>query len=148
MSGDVRIGTCGYRYFDPGDDWRENYQSILHAYSAAFDVGELNRTFYTLPQVSTAERWRREAREGFEFTVKAWQAITHPWSSPTWNEYRDSIPEAWQSDVGYLQPTDAVDAAWEQLCERAAPLRRQSSSSRRPRPSARARTISRTSGSS
>ncbi len=119
MSDSVRVGTCGYRYYDPRESRKSEYESLLHAYSDTFDVGELNRTFYSLPQTSTAERWRREAADDFEFTVKAWQAITHPWSSPTWNDHREDIPESWQGDVGYLAPTDAVDAAWDRLCDRA-----------------------------
>lgn len=118
----IKIGTCGYQYYDPGPDWKREYESKLQAYSAAFPVGELNRTFYTLPQVSTAERWRREAVDDFEFTVKAWQAITHPWASPTWNGHRDDIPDDHTDEVGYLQPTPTVREAWERTRERACAL--------------------------
>lgn len=111
--GRIAVGTCGYRFFDAGEDWKERYDSQLQAYSDAFAVGELNRTFYKLPQVSTAERWRREAVEEFEFTVKAWQAITHPWRSPTWNNYRHSVPDDRTDEVGMLRPTPFVREAWE-----------------------------------
>ncbi|MFB6266835.1 MAG: DUF72 domain-containing protein [Halodesulfurarchaeum sp.] len=118
----IRVGTCGYQFFDPGEGWQDTYESTLQAYSDAYQVGELNRTFYSLPMVKTAERWRREAVEGFEFTVKAWQAMTHSWGSPTWNDNRDEIPDEWTDDVGYLQPTEAVRHGWEETRKRAEAL--------------------------
>lgn len=117
--GSILVGTCGYQRFDPGEGWKDEYESKLQAYSETFPVGELNRTFYELPQVSTAERWRREASEGFEFTLKAWQALTHPWQSPTWNNHRDAVPDDRTDEVGLLQPTAFVKDAWEQTRARA-----------------------------
>lgn len=118
----IHVGTCGYSYYDPGADWQDEYESKLQAYSAVFPVGELNRTFYSLPMVSTAERWREEAHDDFEFTLKAWQAMTHTWDSPTWNDHRDDIPEQQTDDVGYLQPTDTVREAWRETKRRATAL--------------------------
>lgn len=106
---DVYIGTCGYQYFDAD----ERYESVLQAYSDAVDVGELNRTFYSLPQEETAERWHREVVDDFTFTVKAWQSITHPWNSPTWNNHRDTVPEDRTEEVGYCRPTAFVRDAWD-----------------------------------
>lgn len=110
--GRISIGTCGYRFFDAGEGWQDEYESKLQAYSDTFAVGELNRTFYKLPQVATADRWRREAVTGFEFTMKAWQAMTHHWRSPTWNDYRDDVPEDRTDEVGALRPTEFVVSAW------------------------------------
>lgn len=115
----IRVGTCGYQYYNPGESWQDEYRSKLHAYSEQFDAVELNRTFYTLPQVSTAERWRRETVNGFTFTLKAWQALTHTWSSPTWNNYRDDVPRDRTDELGYLRPTPFVRRAWERTMERA-----------------------------
>lgn len=120
--GAIKIGTCGYQYYQPGDDWQDTYESKLQAYSDAFDVGELNRTFYELPMERTAERWRREAFDEFEFTVKGWQALTHPVSSPTWNNHREQLPAGDNEEVGYLQPTDPVLSAWDQTKTRAMAL--------------------------
>lgn len=120
--GTIKIGTCGYQYYQPGEEWQDEYESKLQAYSDAFDVGELNRTFYELPMERTADRWRREAIKEFEFTLKGWQALTHPASSPTWNNYRDQLPSNGDGEVGYLQPTDAVRTAWNQTKARATAL--------------------------
>ncbi|HID09348.1 TPA: DUF72 domain-containing protein [Candidatus Micrarchaeota archaeon] len=77
----VRIGACGWRYLDAkryfGDGWKERFGSKLRAYAQLFDCVEVNSTFYRLPRISTAEKWRREVPEGFAFTVKMWRAITH-----------------------------------------------------------------------
>ncbi|MBP1988335.1 DUF72 domain-containing protein [Halolamina salifodinae] len=125
--GEVRIGTCGYRWYDPESGWKERYESKLAAYAddPAFDLVELNTTFYSLPQQSTAERWREEAGEGFEFSAKGWQALTHEWRSPTWNGEREDVEDddALDSDeVGGLRPTESVREAWRRTAERAAAL--------------------------
>lgn len=113
----IDVGTCGYRFYDPGEGWQDEYESVLQAYSDAFTVVELNRTFYELPRVATAERWRREAVEGFTFTLKAWQALTHAWSSPTWNGHRDAVPDDRTDEVGGLRPTPYIREAWRRTRE-------------------------------
>lgn len=119
----ITIGTCGYQYWRPDEGWKDEYDSKLQAFSDAFDLVELNRTFYSLPRTSTAERWRDEVVGNFEFAVKAWQAVTHPWNSPTWNNHRDSIDDSVDTDdLGFLQPSEAVYTAWEETRARAAAL--------------------------
>lgn len=115
----IVIGTCGYRWYDPGEDWQAEYQSKLAAFADTYDAVEVNSTFYDLPQVSTTERWRREAGDDFVFTMKAWQAITHDWSSPTWNKNRDAVPDEHTDDVGSFGPNDYVRDAWEETLARA-----------------------------
>lgn len=108
----IKVGTCGYSYYNPPEGWKEKYESKLQAYSESFETGELNRTFYKLPMVRTAERWREEASEDFEFTVKAWQAITHPTSSPTWRGKKDGLTSKQKENFGYLRPNREVKDAW------------------------------------
>ncbi|MCW4021268.1 MAG: DUF72 domain-containing protein [Candidatus Bathyarchaeota archaeon] len=60
----IKVGCCGYPV------GRSKYQE-------AFTLVEVNRTFYRYPRSSTVKRWREEAPEGFEFTVKAHQDISH-----------------------------------------------------------------------
>lgn len=46
-------------------------------YSNVFDTVELNAPFYRWPKPATVNRWRRDARPGFIYTVKVNQRITH-----------------------------------------------------------------------
>ncbi|MGM0675059.1 MAG: DUF72 domain-containing protein [Spirochaetota bacterium] len=110
----IRIGTCGYGDYQPESGWKERYKNKLQAYSYAFDACELNRTFYKLPMEKTAARWRAEARPEFEFTVKVWQAVTHPVSSPTWRKRKKDLTEQQAQEAGLLRPNGTVLEAWEQ----------------------------------
>lgn len=118
----IRIGTCGYGYYQPPGNWKEKYESKLQAYSDAFAVVELNRTFYKLPMVKTARRWRREAAGDFEFTLKAWQAITHSTDSPTWRKKTGKLTEKQKRYFGDFRPNSAVMEAWEETKKRARAL--------------------------
>ena len=60
----IKVGCCGYPV------GRKRYQET-------FRLVEINRTFYKIPNISTVIKWRREAPEDFEFTVKAHQDISH-----------------------------------------------------------------------
>jgi uncharacterized protein YecE (DUF72 family) len=57
-------------------------------YFLKFPCVEINSSFYNLPKVETAERWRAQAPEGFQFALKAWQVITHCSDSPTYKRTR------------------------------------------------------------
>lgn len=93
-----RIGCCGFPVAR-GEYFRE------------FEVVELQSTFYQLPQDKTAKRWREEAPLNFEFVVKAWQAITHPLSSPTWRKVK-ARPSKSPDKYGMLRPTRQNFDAW------------------------------------
>jgi uncharacterized protein YecE (DUF72 family) len=103
----LRIGCCGFpvarrRYFEQ------------------FSTVEIQQSFYQLPTLSTAHKWREEAREGFEFTAKAWQLITHEPTSPTYRRLRRGIPEDKRKNYGSFRPTDEVFEAFEateQFCK-------------------------------
>ena len=78
------MGCCGWNYLrgeDVGEpDWRGKYPHKLALYAAHYDLVEVNSTFYKLPKVSTARRWRELAdsvNPNFSFTVKAYQGLTH-----------------------------------------------------------------------
>jgi len=106
----VKIGTCGW-----------SAKGGRSRYFQTFNVVELQSTFYQLPRPETADRWRSQAPEGFEFTVKAWQAVTHPPSSPTWRRCRFKPPRDSWDKYGFLRPTEENFNAWEQtldICRR------------------------------
>lgn len=123
--GDITVGTCGYSYYDPPSGWKEEYEHKIAAFAAAFDLVEINRTFYSLPQVSTTERWHRLATEqnpDFTFTVKGWQALTHTIDSPTWRGNDEDLTEADREAVGDLQLNQTVLDAWTATRARATAL--------------------------
>ncbi len=74
------FGTCGFSY----NDWVGNFyprgmprQKWLSYYSEEFNALELNSTFYALPKLSVLEAMVAKTREGFLFSVKANQEMTH-----------------------------------------------------------------------
>lgn len=105
----LKIGCCGF----PVSQER---------YFKSFPAVEINSTFYNLPKLSTAQKWRETAPSSFEFTVKCWQLITHPPSSLTYRRLRMKIPEKKQSRYGHFRPTYEVQEAWESTKETAAAL--------------------------
>ena len=81
----VKIGTCGF-----GRVNRPEYFKL-------FPIVEIQHTFYQPPQIETFEKWRSGAPDDFEFTLKAWQLITHEASSPT---YRRCNPGSYANASG------------------------------------------------
>jgi uncharacterized protein YecE (DUF72 family) len=71
---------------------------------------EVQQTFYWPPMVKTAERWRRTAPSDFEFTLKAFQAITHTYNSRTYRKAKFSKEELAQ--CGRFRDTPVVREAW------------------------------------
>lgn len=98
---DISVGCCGFIVSQ-----REYFE--------LFDLVEIQQTFYQLPRIQTAEKWRREAPEGFEFTLKAWQLITHEPTSPTYRRLGRKIPAEALDRYGCFRFTPEVEQAWEQ----------------------------------
>jgi uncharacterized protein YecE (DUF72 family) len=86
-------------------------------YYDSFDLVEIQSTFYKLPRESTAMRWRDQAPSHFEFAVKAWQAITHPTTSPTWRRTGLEIPKSKRAGYGHLTPSRENFEAWTRTLE-------------------------------
>jgi uncharacterized protein YecE (DUF72 family) len=105
----IKIGCCGFR------SSQQSYYPLLHAV-------EVQHTFYQPPQLSTLERWRREAPAGFEFTLKAWQLITHQSSSPTYRRLKRELTDEEASGAGSFRPTPVVKEAWDATRECAGAL--------------------------
>lgn len=95
----VKTGCCGFRM-------------ARSEYTALFPVVEVQHTFYQPPQVSTFERWRAEAPDDFEFTLKAWQLITHEASSPTYRRLKTELTEGEREQCGAFRWTPPVKEAW------------------------------------
>jgi uncharacterized protein YecE (DUF72 family) len=118
----IKVGTCGFGYFNPGNNWKQKYKSKLEAFADWFSTIEINSTFYKLPQHKTAERWRSEVPSDFDFCVKVWQAVTHPTSSSTWRKRKEKLSPEQLDNFGMLRPHQQVIEAWEQTRERAQAL--------------------------
>ena len=88
-----------------------------------FPVVEVQQTFYDPPEDATLVRWRRQAPPGFEFTLKAWQLVTHDASSPTYRRLKRPLDAAEREHVGSFRLTPPVLRAWERTLECARLLR-------------------------
>jgi uncharacterized protein YecE (DUF72 family) len=100
-AGRIKVGTCGFAM-------------RRQEYFRTFPVVEIQQSFYKLPRVTTGERWRADAPPGFEFTIKAWQLITHEPSSPTYRRLSKPIPTELKHRYGAFRPTEEVFEAWAQ----------------------------------
>lgn len=101
MNPDIQIGTCGYG------------RAKKDQYAARLTTVEIQHTFYKPPQIKTLERWRAEMPENFEFTLKAWQFITHEAGSPTYRRLKRPLTEKEEREAGAFKSTDTVDEGWQ-----------------------------------
>jgi len=101
----LKIGCCGFP-IEKNKYYRE------------FSVIEINITFYQLPHIATAEKWRLAAEkqnQEFEFIIKAWQIITHPPGSFTYRRLKEKIGA--KENYGFFKDTDEVSTAWQRTRE-------------------------------
>jgi uncharacterized protein YecE (DUF72 family) len=101
---DVRVGLCG---------WTVSQSS----YVRRFPVVEVQHTFYDPPADAVLTRWRTQVPAGFEFTIKAWQVITHESGSPTYRRLKRPLPESARGQVGAFRTTPPVIEAWQRTLE-------------------------------
>jgi uncharacterized protein YecE (DUF72 family) len=92
----ILVGCCGFT-------------KAMKKYMEEFTLVETQTTFYRIVRPEVAKKWRESAPTDFIFTVKAFQGITHPPSSPTWR--RSNIKPTQLH--GYFQPTREVMESWE-----------------------------------
>ncbi len=76
----LHVGTSGYSY----KEWKGSFypeklpaKDMLSDYASKLSAVELNNTFYRMPQPSMVESWKSQVPDGFRFSVKASQRITH-----------------------------------------------------------------------
>lgn len=94
----IYVGTSGYSY----DDWVGTYypkelkkSEWLAFYAREFQATEVNYTYYRLPNAWTLAAMADKTPEGFLFTVKASQELTHG---------REDTQEAFRKFVDALRP--------------------------------------------
>ena len=80
MAGTLYLGTSGFAY----DMWKGVFypettknREMLPYYATRFNSVEINYTFRRFPSEETLTKWREAVPEGFRFTLKANQRITH-----------------------------------------------------------------------
>jgi len=101
---EIKVGCCGF--------------SIgRKSYFKTFKLVEIQETFYDIPRLEKVYKWRNEAPKDFEFTIKAWQAITHPYNSPTWRRMKTKIAENEKEYYGLLKPSKQNIEAWNKTLE-------------------------------
>jgi len=74
------LGTSGFSY----PEWRPSFypselkpDGFLAFYAERLPAVEIDRTFYRMPNARTLESWRSAVPDGFKFTLKASQKVTH-----------------------------------------------------------------------
>lgn len=90
-------------------------------YFQTFSCVEINSSFYQLPKVETAARWRAAAPQQFDFSMKAWQVITHRASSPTYKRTR--IDPRDREYCGHFGFNPTIRWAWDETFAVAEALR-------------------------
>lgn len=100
MNSDIKVGTCGFN-------------GSKMDYAQQLSCVEVQHTFYQPPLLSTLERWRALVPSHFEFTLKAWQLITHQAKSPTYKRLKMPLSEQERAEAGFFRPTAIVDKAWQ-----------------------------------
>jgi uncharacterized protein YecE (DUF72 family) len=83
------------------------------AYFRQFKVVEVQQTFYDPPAPATLERWRADAPRDFEFTMKAWQVITHFGTSRTYRRLRSPFSDRARAEAGGFRANKTVLGAWQ-----------------------------------
>src|SRR3712207_1639337 len=77
---EVHVGCSGWFYWH----WRgifypdtKRTDTWFRHYTENFRTVELNAPFYSWPKIATVKSWRRNAPEGFRYSVKVNRLITH-----------------------------------------------------------------------
>jgi uncharacterized protein YecE (DUF72 family) len=96
----VKVGLCGA-------------SMALTSYAQRFQVLEVQQTFYEPPREATLRRWRAGVPPAFEFTIKAWQLITHEARSSTYRRLRTPLSPEERAEVGGFRWTPTVARAWD-----------------------------------
>ena len=77
---ELLVGTSGFSF----PEWKGTFypadlpaKGMLRYYAERLSTVEINNTFYRMPKPGLLESWAEQVPEGFRFTLKAPQRITH-----------------------------------------------------------------------
>lgn len=96
----ANVGLCGFTM-------------AMGDYARYFPVVEVQHTFYEPPSEAVMRRWLAAVPPAFEFTLKAWQLITHESKSPTYRRLKRPLDERERASCGGFRDTAIVRAALE-----------------------------------
>jgi len=96
----VKIGCCGFA-------------TAQEKYAKLFGVIEVQQTFYQPPTLATLQRWRATFPAEFEFSLKAWQLITHEARSSTYRRLKLELTQQERQECGFFRDSPIIRKAWE-----------------------------------
>jgi uncharacterized protein YecE (DUF72 family) len=106
----AKVGLCGFTM-------------AMEDYPRHFGVVEVQQTFYEPPSEPVMRRWLAAMPPGFEFTLKAWQLITHESKSPTYRRVKRPLDAQERASCGAFRDTAIVRTALERTLDCAKLLR-------------------------
>ena len=95
----VKIGLCGFTI-------------AIGSYPGRFPVVEVQQTFYQPSAEGVMRRWRDSTPAGFEFTIKAWQLVTHTAASPTYRRLKRPLTDRERAEAGAFRDSAIVEEGW------------------------------------
>ena len=95
----IKVGLCGFTIG-------------MEDYALSFPVVEVQQTFYEPPSELTMRRWVAATPRGFEFTIKAWQLITHESNSPTYRRLKSVLDPTERAGCGGFRDSAIVRSAF------------------------------------
>jgi uncharacterized protein YecE (DUF72 family) len=98
VTSDIKVGLCGFTM-------------AIGRYASHFPVVEVQQTFYEPPADAVMRRWYEAMPPGFEFTLKAWQLITHESKSPTYRRLKRPLSASERSTCGAFRDSAIVREA-------------------------------------
>ena len=98
----TRVGLCGFTV-------------AMEDYALHFPVVEVQHTFYEPPRDEVMRRWLAATPSSLEYTMKVWQLVTHPATSPTFRRMKQPL-EA-DAEPGFFRDSEAVAKGWRRSVE-------------------------------
>jgi uncharacterized protein YecE (DUF72 family) len=98
----VRVGLCGFTM-------------SMKTYADHFPVVEVQNTFYEPPRDTVMQKWLAATPRSLEYTMKVWQLVTHPATSPTYRRMKRPLQAP--AEPGFFRDSPAVRQGWQRSVE-------------------------------
>jgi uncharacterized protein YecE (DUF72 family) len=82
----------------------------MRNYALHFPVVEVQNTFYEPPRDAVMQKWLAATASSLEYTMKVWQLVTHPASSPTYRRMKRALDE--KDEPGFFRDSPGVREGW------------------------------------